>query len=408
MGNKNSLEYQQTGLGFADLTTKEGKEEINNASRAQLRNTVRKLVVELKVRHGIIALLSNQQVTDRELESKDCFNHQVRIVREAVNVIKELNQRVEEAEQRVEEAEDENNVLKTEIEGIREGIQKVTGLGQAYKTHIKGLEAQIQEAQNEIFSLRDINKQLRNELSKGKDHSGNNEKYQRCIKRSCKNCEYLMLEMELIKLNDILQSNEESTVLKEQLDTVKRENQKNKTLERQLSRQLKETCAELESTRHQLRELDEYFTDIERQKGVLQQQMKEEREEMLMQIQQLQCDLNKVEGERKNINLKMNTISQKVGQQEEEYNNLVIKMVEDHKQHINECREKCRKIQHLEEQVSENKKARRCVVCLERLKCVAYMPCKHLATCEQCDHRLSQRVCPIDRTQIEGSVKIYN
>lgn len=47
----------------------------------------------------------------------------------------------------------------------------------------------------------------------------------------------------------------------------------------------------------------------------------------------------------------------------------------------------------------------RCRVCLDRTMCVLYMPCKHIATCEQCGPSLMD--CPICRERIQGIIKVF-
>ncbi|CAF1341927.1 unnamed protein product [Adineta ricciae] len=46
-----------------------------------------------------------------------------------------------------------------------------------------------------------------------------------------------------------------------------------------------------------------------------------------------------------------------------------------------------------------------CVLCFEEEKCLACLPCGHLATCIPCGHSL--RKCPICRNDIDGFVKIH-
>ena len=47
----------------------------------------------------------------------------------------------------------------------------------------------------------------------------------------------------------------------------------------------------------------------------------------------------------------------------------------------------------------------KCVVCLTENKCFLFMPCKHLACCENCSKKVKN--CPICRTKINSSFKIY-
>ncbi|CAF1657611.1 unnamed protein product [Adineta ricciae] len=46
-----------------------------------------------------------------------------------------------------------------------------------------------------------------------------------------------------------------------------------------------------------------------------------------------------------------------------------------------------------------------CVLCFEEEKCLACLPCGHLATCVPCGHSL--RKCPICRNDIDGDIQSY-
>jgi hypothetical protein len=46
-----------------------------------------------------------------------------------------------------------------------------------------------------------------------------------------------------------------------------------------------------------------------------------------------------------------------------------------------------------------------CALCLTEEKCLAFVPCGHVATCVSCGHSL--RSCPICRTEIKAFVRVY-
>jgi hypothetical protein len=46
-----------------------------------------------------------------------------------------------------------------------------------------------------------------------------------------------------------------------------------------------------------------------------------------------------------------------------------------------------------------------CALCLTDEKCLALVPCGHVATCVSCGHSL--RTCPICRTEIKAFVRVY-
>ncbi|KAF7273418.1 hypothetical protein GWI33_013882 [Rhynchophorus ferrugineus] len=50
-----------------------------------------------------------------------------------------------------------------------------------------------------------------------------------------------------------------------------------------------------------------------------------------------------------------------------------------------------------------------CIICQERNKCVLLLPCKHLCLCLECSNELGyyNYLCPICRTNIERTMKIY-
>lgn len=50
-----------------------------------------------------------------------------------------------------------------------------------------------------------------------------------------------------------------------------------------------------------------------------------------------------------------------------------------------------------------------CVICQERPKCVLLLPCKHVCMCLECSRELRfyNGICPICRTDIENTMKIY-
>lgn len=50
-----------------------------------------------------------------------------------------------------------------------------------------------------------------------------------------------------------------------------------------------------------------------------------------------------------------------------------------------------------------------CVICQERTKCVLLLPCRHLCLCSECTRELRyyNEVCPVCRTDIESTMKIF-
>ncbi|KAL1517045.1 hypothetical protein ABEB36_000861 [Hypothenemus hampei] len=50
-----------------------------------------------------------------------------------------------------------------------------------------------------------------------------------------------------------------------------------------------------------------------------------------------------------------------------------------------------------------------CVICQERLKCVLLLPCKHICLCQECQEELRyyHEMCPICRTNIESTMRVY-
>lgn len=48
-----------------------------------------------------------------------------------------------------------------------------------------------------------------------------------------------------------------------------------------------------------------------------------------------------------------------------------------------------------------------CIICLERLKCVALIPCGHVNCCVECSTSLSKSTCPTCRSQIKSTFRVY-
>jgi baculoviral IAP repeat-containing protein 2/3 len=46
-----------------------------------------------------------------------------------------------------------------------------------------------------------------------------------------------------------------------------------------------------------------------------------------------------------------------------------------------------------------------CALCLTEEKCLAFIPCGHVAACVSCGHSL--RSCPICRAEIKAFVRVY-
>jgi hypothetical protein len=49
-----------------------------------------------------------------------------------------------------------------------------------------------------------------------------------------------------------------------------------------------------------------------------------------------------------------------------------------------------------------------CVLCYDRTKAIAFVPCGHLVACETCDHRAQIVRCPICQAAIKQRVRIFN
>jgi len=49
-----------------------------------------------------------------------------------------------------------------------------------------------------------------------------------------------------------------------------------------------------------------------------------------------------------------------------------------------------------------------CVLCYDRTKAIAFVPCGHLVACETCDHRAQMVRCPICQAAIKQRVRIFN
>ena len=48
-----------------------------------------------------------------------------------------------------------------------------------------------------------------------------------------------------------------------------------------------------------------------------------------------------------------------------------------------------------------------CVICLNKIKCVLYLPCKHLCTCKTCFRKLKRKKCPLCNTTFNESIFVY-
>lgn len=49
-----------------------------------------------------------------------------------------------------------------------------------------------------------------------------------------------------------------------------------------------------------------------------------------------------------------------------------------------------------------------CVICYDRTKAIAFVPCGHLVACETCAHRAQMVRCPICQAAIKQRVRIFN
>ena len=58
-----------------------------------------------------------------------------------------------------------------------------------------------------------------------------------------------------------------------------------------------------------------------------------------------------------------------------------------------------------EKKSDDSSPANPCALCLSEEKCLAFIPCGHLASCVPCGHSLKS--CPICRSEIKASVRIY-
>ena len=52
------------------------------------------------------------------------------------------------------------------------------------------------------------------------------------------------------------------------------------------------------------------------------------------------------------------------------------------------------------------KQERACVVCLDRVKNIIFLPCAHLAACVECS--VSMQKCPVCRAPVEATVRTFS
>lgn len=50
-----------------------------------------------------------------------------------------------------------------------------------------------------------------------------------------------------------------------------------------------------------------------------------------------------------------------------------------------------------------------CIICLDNKKCILYVPCHHVASCNQCAQKIiqSKQQCPICRTKVEQMIQVF-
>ena len=58
-----------------------------------------------------------------------------------------------------------------------------------------------------------------------------------------------------------------------------------------------------------------------------------------------------------------------------------------------------------ENESSRNEEQKSCKICMDDVVCMAFLPCGHLVTCENCSRSLKS--CPICRKTIKGTLKTY-
>ena len=61
--------------------------------------------------------------------------------------------------------------------------------------------------------------------------------------------------------------------------------------------------------------------------------------------------------------------------------------------------------QSLKNVVIKNEEQKSCKICMDDEICMAFFPCGHLVTCENCSRSL--KICPICRKTIKGTLKTY-
>ena len=58
-----------------------------------------------------------------------------------------------------------------------------------------------------------------------------------------------------------------------------------------------------------------------------------------------------------------------------------------------------------ENESSRNEEQKSCKICMDDVVCMAFLPCGHLVTCENCSRSL--KICPICQKTIKGTLKTY-
>ena len=66
----------------------------------------------------------------------------------------------------------------------------------------------------------------------------------------------------------------------------------------------------------------------------------------------------------------------------------------------------------LRTQLAEERESKLCIICQSGTRAVVLMPCKHFALCEDClallpVNILSRKVCPVCRTQVDKTIRVY-
>lgn len=61
----------------------------------------------------------------------------------------------------------------------------------------------------------------------------------------------------------------------------------------------------------------------------------------------------------------------------------------------------------LEEEVCYMLRRVMCKICLEKEVEVLFLPCNHLVSCQSCNERLTQKICPFCRDTYQATIRVY-